>query len=80
MDSDRLEDELLSIRFRRTTTGRIQIMDKVQMKKLGFPSPDKADAISLTFLRPDNIAKRSVWGDMKAQSSPQFNPHDPLGD
>lgn len=79
MDSPRLKDQLLSIRFKRTANGRIQIMDKVQMKKLGFPSPDKADALSLTFLRADGVAKRSLWGDNSGRS-PQFNPHDPLGD
>jgi len=50
MRSERFEDELLSIRFKRTSSGRIQIMDKVQSKKLGFPSPNKADAAALCFL------------------------------
>ena len=53
MDSPRLKEELMSIRFKRTGNGRIQIMDKVSMKKLGFPSPNKADALSMTFLRRD---------------------------
>lgn len=54
MDTPRLKDQLLSIRFKRTTTGRIQMMSKVEMKKIGFPSPDKADAIAMTFLRNDS--------------------------
>lgn len=78
-----LKEELLSIRFKRTLSGRIQIMDKVQMKKLGFRSPNKADAISMTFLRPDG-AKRSLWGDPTSVTgigtSPQFDPNSPLGD
>lgn len=78
MDSPRLKDQLLSIRFRRTTNGRIQIMDKVTMKKLGFPSPDKADALSMTFLRPDSIEPRSLLGD-KQTTSAQFDPYAPLG-
>ncbi|MDO8521522.1 MAG: hypothetical protein Q7S52_05400 [bacterium] len=53
MDAPRLKDELLSIRFRRTQNGRIQIMSKTEMKKKGYPSPNKADALSMTFLRPD---------------------------
>lgn len=76
MDSDRLKDELLSIRFRRTATGRIQIMDKVTMKKLGFASPNKADALSMTFLRPDVSA--NVAYDPKStsgQTREQFDPH-----
>lgn len=65
MDSDRLKDELLSIRFKRTPNGRIQIMDKVSMKKLGFSSPNKADSLSMLFLRPENLEKRSVLGDIQ---------------
>ena len=53
MDAPRLKDELLSIRFRRTLNGRIQIMSKTDMKKKGFPSPNKADALSMCFMRPD---------------------------
>ena len=50
MDNDRLKDELMSIRFRRTQNGRIQIMSKIEMRRLGFASPDKADALSYTML------------------------------
>lgn len=55
MKVPRLKDQLLSIRFKRTSTGRIQMMSKVEMKKLGFPSPDKADALAMTFLRSDHL-------------------------
>lgn len=54
MDSPRLRDELLSIRFRRTQNGRVQIMSKLEMKRLGLPSPDKADALSYTMLPKDD--------------------------
>lgn len=74
MDSPRLKDQLMSIRFRRTTNGRIQIMDKVSMKKLGFPSPDEADALSMTFLRPDSLQPRSILGDA-IPSKLDFDPH-----
>jgi len=81
METPRLREQLLSIRFRRTANGRIQIMDKVSMKKLGFPSPDKADALSMTFLRPDVTEKRSLWGDIHTSSSNRdFDPHAPLAD
>lgn len=74
MDAPRLKDELLSIRFKRTSNGRIQIMDKVTMKKLGFPSPNKADALSMTFLRPDSLTaiKNPVGGISPALD---FDPH-----
>lgn len=54
MASERLKEELLSIRFRRSGNGRIQIMSKVDMKRLGYPSPDKADALSYTMLATEN--------------------------
>lgn len=79
----KFKEELLNIRFKRTGTGRVQIMDKVQMKKLGINSPNMADAASMTFLRPDG-AKRSMWGDPVSVtgqvSNPQFDPFSPLGD
>lgn len=75
----RLKFELLSIRFKRTLSGRIQMMSKVEMKKLGFNSPNMADAISMTFLRPDG-AKRSVWGIPQSElSNAQFDPNDTVG-
>jgi phage terminase large subunit len=78
METPRLKDQLLSIRFRRTANGRIQIMDKVQSKKLGFPSPDMADALSYTMLVPDGV-KRNTWND-SPMNKKNFDPHDPLGD
>lgn len=70
-----LRDELLSIRYKRTANGRIQIMDKVTMKKLGFPSPNKADAISMTFLKRDG-EKRSLWGEqIHKEADAAFDPH-----
>jgi hypothetical protein len=75
VDSPRLKEELLSIRFRRTANGRIQIMDKVTMKKLGFASPNKADALSMTFYRRDSIEKRSILGDKQEEQKKQdFDP------
>lgn len=58
MDSHGLKDELLSIRFRRTQNGRVQIMSKLDMKRLGFQSPDKADALSYTFLVEEQMFSR----------------------
>lgn len=78
MDSERLKDELLSIRFKRTTNGRIQIMDKVTMKKLGFPSPNKADALSMTFLRPDSVVPQLSAAEVVIQrerAAKDFDPH-----
>lgn len=61
MDAPRLKDELLSIRYRRTLNGRIQIMSKIDMKKkYDFPSPNKADALSMCFIHSDGKKRLSV--------------------
>lgn len=80
MESHRLKEQLMSIRFKRTSNGRVQIMDKPTMKKLGFDSPDKADALSMTFLRKDG-APRSILGDMlEKKRRGEFDEHSPVGD
>ena len=82
-ETKKFKSELLSIKFKRTGSGRIQIMDKVQMKKLGIQSPNMADAASMTFLRPDG-AKRSTWGDPSTVtgegSNLPFDPFSPVGE
>lgn len=50
--------ELTKIKYRVSTDlkrGRLQIMSKEDMLKLGVESPDCADALALTFARPDNL-------------------------
>lgn len=47
------ESELTSIRYRRGLSGKIQIMSKKDMKAAGFPSPNSADALMLTFIEDD---------------------------
>ena len=42
-------DELLTIRYRRELNNKLKIMSKIDMKKEGYPSPDYADALMLTF-------------------------------
>lgn len=75
MDSVGLKEEMLSIRFKRTANGRIQIMDKVTMKKLGFKSPNKADAFSMLFFRKRG-EKRSILGDLaREREKEEFDPH-----
>ncbi|MBK3666185.1 hypothetical protein JJE66_33810 [Bradyrhizobium diazoefficiens] len=75
MDSPGLKEELMSIRFRRTNTGRIQIMSKVDMLKLGFKSPNKADALSMLFYRRDTT-QSGTQGSIQPK---QFDPHSPVG-
>lgn len=46
-------EDLKTIRYRRNLKGKIQIMPKIDMQKLGLPSPDFADALMLTFVREE---------------------------
>lgn len=48
-------EELLTIRYRAELNGKLRIMDKLTMKKEGYGSPDYADALMLTFTKPDVI-------------------------
>lgn len=54
----RWEKELTSIRYRRTLSGKLQLMSKKDMRKMGFDSPDVSDSISLTlFLNEDDSSE-----------------------
>lgn len=44
-----LADELASIRYKRTSSGKIQIESKEEAKKRGVASPNRADAIMFAF-------------------------------
>lgn len=45
-------DEIFTIKYKRNTKGKIQIMPKIEMKnKYGYKSPNNMDAFALTFLR-----------------------------
>lgn len=49
-----LKDELLLIKYRYGTGGRIQIMSKEDMRKEGIKSPNKADSLMLTFVEAES--------------------------
>ena len=46
---DRLKAELATVRYNFTSSGRIKIESKADLKKRGIASPDSADAFVLTF-------------------------------
>lgn len=52
-------DELKVIKYKRNLQGKIQIMSKEEMRKSGIPSPNCADALMLTFIKPIT-AKRGI--------------------
>lgn len=54
-----LKKELLSLKYRRNETGKIQIMPKLEMKKQGISSPNFADSVMLTFVKPPTIIKQN---------------------
>lgn len=67
--------ELLTIRVRPNLRGKVQIMPKDIMRKEGYPSPDVADALMLTFTEDDyhggsNIVQQVV--------DTVFDQHSPL--
>lgn len=68
-----LKEELLSIRYRRTLGGKIEIMSKKDMRQKGIKSPNQADALMLTFVKSEpsisdaspRIFSRSKFGGRK---------------
>lgn len=52
VDNGPFKKELCVIKYKRSINGnKIQLMSKKEMRTLGIPSPNKADAFALTFLR-----------------------------
>jgi hypothetical protein len=46
---DHLLAELVAIKYKFTSSGKLQIESKAEMSKRGLASPDRADAVCLTF-------------------------------
>jgi hypothetical protein len=47
---EELETELVAVKYKiRDSSGKLQVESKAEMKKRGYPSPDRADAFVLTF-------------------------------
>ena len=49
---DRLEAELTSVEYKHDANNAILLERKEDMKKRGLPSPDRGDALALTFAYP----------------------------
>ncbi len=45
--------QLLNVKWKRNSRGKLKIMPKDVMRREGIPSPDAADALALTFYEPD---------------------------
>lgn len=63
-DNERLISELATVRYRFTSSGKLQIESKDEMRKRGRGSPDVADAFVLTFASNAAIAAHGgqSWG------------------
>lgn len=57
---DDLAGELCSLRYKRTSSGKIQIESKDEAKRRGIPSPNRADALMLALAPPKRVAS-AVW-------------------
>lgn len=58
-DDDELIGELTSPKYQFTSAGKIQIESKLDMKKRGVASPNRADAFMMTFAASDHSAQWS---------------------
>ena len=54
-DDDALIGELSAIKFKYESDGRIKVEGKADMKKRGLKSPDRADALCLTYYHRDKV-------------------------
>lgn len=62
---DDLAAQLVDLKFKRTSNGKIQIESKDEIRRRGKPSPDDADAVMLAFLRPPREPEKprgGTWG------------------
>ncbi len=53
--------ELAAIRFKRTSSGQIQIESKDEAKRRGVPSPNRADSMMLSILKV-RTRQKATWG------------------
>ena len=53
-----LAAQLLSLRYDVTSSGQVKLESKRETRKKGVPSPDRADALALAFMRPPSL---QIW-------------------
>lgn len=59
---DDLAAELVSLRYKRTSSGKIQIESKEEAKRRGIPSPNRADALMLACAKAKYKLRTATWG------------------
>ena len=55
---EELAGQLVSLRYDVSSSGQVRLEGKREMRKRGLPSPDKADALALAFLKPPSLG---IW-------------------
>ena len=70
---DSLLKELETIRFKFDSYGRMAIMRKEDMKKLGIKSPDEADAVMMACSEIKNIGTATSVDRVAAYAQPRYN-------
>ena len=55
---EELAGQLVSLRYDVSSSGQVRLEGKREMRKRGLPSPDKADALALAFLKPPSFG---IW-------------------
>ncbi len=53
-----LAAQLLSLRYDVSSSGQVKLESKRETRKRGIPSPDRADALALAFMRPPSL---QIW-------------------
>ena len=61
-DDEDLAAELMSIRYFRTSHGKIQIESKKDAQARGVPSPNRADALMLAVAPEKYVQRSATWG------------------
>ncbi len=66
IDIDELDDDLAAqlsdMKFKVTSNGKIQIESKLEMRRRGRDSPDRADAVMMAFLEAKHKKTKATWG------------------
>lgn len=75
LDPDADWDQLSWIKYKVDSTGRILIISKDDLRKLGFPSPDVADAFVSTFARKSVINQSREERVREKELLKQFDAH-----
>jgi hypothetical protein len=68
----RLRDDLLSLELKPRVDGKLQLLSKPEMKKLGLPSTDYSDVLALTFAQP---VRRKDRGGVRGKAVTEYDPH-----